>query len=103
MGLDQKQRNLLKQMIIIFFSDDNDNGILDENEYILSPAEAQYEYSVSYAKVADSFKLTLTEGFNLVAFPIIFTDANDKEISKASDLIDFLNKRRGTDNINLCI
>jgi len=77
---------------IVFFSDDNDNGILDENEYILSPAEAQYEYSVSYAKVADSFKLTLTEGFNLVAFPIIFTDANDKEISKASDLIDFLNE-----------
>ena len=77
---------------IVFFSDDNDNGILDENEYILSPAEAQYKYSVSYAKVADSFKLTLTEGFNLVAFPIIFTDANDKEISKASDLIDFLNE-----------
>ena len=77
---------------IVFFSDDNDNGILDENEYILSPAEAQYEYSVSYAKVADSFKLTLTEGFNLVAFPIIFTDGNGKDISKASDLIDFLNE-----------
>lgn len=78
---------------IVFFSDDNDNGILDENEYILSPAEAQYEYSVSYAKVADSFKLTLTEGFNLVAFPIIFTDTNGEDISKASKLINYLNDK----------
>ncbi|HPM14214.1 MAG TPA: hypothetical protein PLK49_02315, partial [Candidatus Dojkabacteria bacterium] len=78
---------------IVFFSDDNGNEILDEDEYILSPAEAEYKYSVSYSKVADSFKLTLTEGFNLVAFPIIFTDTNGEDISKASKLINYLNDK----------
>lgn len=77
---------------IVFFTDDNDNGILDENESVLSQSEAEYKYAVQYSRIADSFKIVLQEGLNLISFPIIFKDQNEKEISKVSELIEYLNK-----------
>lgn len=78
---------------IVFFEDANDNGKLDNDETLLSPYETQVEYQVSYEMVADSFKLVLQEGYNLVSFPILFKDENEKEIKKVSELIEYLNKQ----------
>jgi len=78
---------------IVFFEDANDNGKLDADEIILSPYEAQMEYNVAFERTADSFKLVLQEGYNLVSFPILFKDENEKEIKKASELIEYLNKQ----------
>jgi hypothetical protein len=76
---------------IVFYEDANDNGKLDTDEALISPYESQVEYQVSYEKVADSFKLSLQEGLNLVSFPIVFKDDNNEEIKKASKLIEYLN------------
>lgn len=78
---------------IVFFEDANDNGKLDNDETLLSPYETQVEYQVSYEMVADSFKLVLQEGLNLVSFPIIFKNDNEEEIKKASELIEYLNNQ----------
>ncbi len=78
---------------IVFFDDANSNGKLDTDESILSPYEAQVEYQVSFDKVADSFKLSLQEGLNLVSFPIVFKNDKEEEIKKASELIEYLNKQ----------
>lgn len=76
---------------IVFFEDANRNNKLDNGEAILSPYEAQIAYQVTYEKTADSYELTLQEGYNLVSFPIIFKNDKEEEIKKASELIEYLN------------
>lgn len=78
---------------IVFYQDDNANGRLDTNEALLSPYQSQVEYKIAFEKVADSFKLTLQEGLNIVSFPIIFKNDKEKDIKKVSELIEYLNKK----------
>jgi hypothetical protein len=76
---------------IVYFSDDNQNGILDEDESILSQNQLNYRYNVTYSRVADSFELILERGLNLVSFPIIFKKQNGDEIKTAKETLEYLN------------
>lgn len=78
---------------VVFFADENDNGVLDPGESVLSPHELEYKYNISYSKIADVFKLVLQEGLNLVSFPVSFTNEQGEEIKKASELLLYLNSQ----------
>lgn len=97
-GTSARTRNFIKtdDNEIVFFADENNNGMLDLDESILSPYELEYKYNISYSKIADVYKLVLQEGLNLVSFPVSFTNEEGDEIRRASELLPYLNSQGAT-------
>jgi hypothetical protein len=77
---------------IVFFFDENGNGIKDPEENYL-PSDIGESLNLKIQKVSDLLNYPLNVGWNLVSIPMLMKGEDTSNISKASELLDYLNEK----------
>jgi hypothetical protein len=78
---------------VVYFNDENQNGIFDLGETALSENEADELIEIQFEKHSEVLNYELTEGWNLVSIPQNIYFDSTEPISKSHDLLEFLNSR----------
>ena len=85
----QKEFAVVGGTAIVYFVDYNEDGIKQDDEPLYDGDIESLD--VKFEKVAESQNFNLSEGWNLVSFPILLQGENSSEILTAYDLINDMN------------
>src|SRR5690606_2497146 len=77
---------------VVFYFDDNKNGVRDADEPYLTDEESNL-IQLSLKKVADMPTYDLNAGWNLLSFPMVMQTEETSQITTASQLLDAFNKQ----------